>query len=129
MRTGASSMPRSATGVSTTTVHVSSAEAIRLAVSRSPAATTPARTGTTRLASAPPATTSNTTFGMEFAAWYVSPTQDVPTAWDRTATRPKPTTRLATVPPATPAAPAARLRVLTAAGRADRCGAVPGCDR
>ena len=65
---GAASMPSRTTGNSTTTVHDSSALAVREAPSRSPVATAPASTGTTTEASAPPATTSKTTLGTALTA-------------------------------------------------------------
>ena len=63
----ASSSPATVTGTSTTTDHVSSADAVLSADRSSPRATEPASSGTARLASAPPATTSNRMLGIVFA--------------------------------------------------------------
>jgi hypothetical protein len=57
-----------ASGISRLSTQVSSADAIAATRCRSPAATAPASNGTTRLASAPPATSSKTMFGMVLAA-------------------------------------------------------------
>ncbi len=65
----ASTATATAIGVSSRTVQVSSAELIRPARSRSPAATARASSGTTRLARAPPATISKTMFGTVFTVW------------------------------------------------------------
>jgi hypothetical protein len=58
-----------ASGVRTSRVQPISADAVRRTCSVFPAAMPPASIGTTRLASAPPATTSKTMFGTVFAAW------------------------------------------------------------
>ena len=60
--------PATASGTSSASTQVSSAEVTALTRSRSPAATAPASSGTTRLARAPPATSSKTMFGMVLAA-------------------------------------------------------------
>src|SRR5690606_21340287 len=56
-------IPATITGTVMTTAQVSRPDAIREACALSPRSTGPDSSGTTTLASAPPATTSNTTFG------------------------------------------------------------------
>jgi hypothetical protein len=56
-------MPATATGTRISSTQPSSADAVRRASSTVPRAIGPASSGTTRLASAPPATTSKTMFG------------------------------------------------------------------
>ena len=65
----AASTNPSASGASSVSTQHSNAEVIRPTSARSPAAIAPASMGTTRLASAPPATISNTMLGMMLAAW------------------------------------------------------------
>ena len=64
----AASATTTASGVRISSVQPSSADAVRRTCSRFPVAMPPASIGMTRLASAPPATTSKTMFGTVFAA-------------------------------------------------------------
>src|SRR6266545_1176953 len=77
----------SATGTSSVSTQVSSADAVAPAEPRSPRPTAPASSGTTRLASAPPATISKMMFGTVLAVWYMSPRSVAPTAVPNTAPR------------------------------------------
>src|SRR5690606_24037977 len=117
----ASTTPINATGTSSSRVQPSSADTGARTCSGSPRCAAAAKSGTTTLASAPPATISNTTFGMAFAVAYTLPSTVAPT-WDwNTSCRPKPATRAATLitaisaaPPAMPAvAPVATRRAFT----------------
>ena len=65
----ASSATASATGASTVSTHVSNAEVVAPTAARSPRATASASSGTTRLASAPPATISKMMLGTVLALW------------------------------------------------------------
>src|SRR5690606_1088321 len=94
-----------------TTAQVSRPDAIREACALSPRSTGPDSSGTTTLASAPPATTSNTTFGTWFAVTYAVARQVWPAVWPRTNTRANPailarmvTTPMTTAAPASPLA-------------------------
>ena len=64
----AASATTTASGISSASTQVSSADVVAFTRCRSPAATGPASSGTTRLASAPPATSSKMMFGMVLAA-------------------------------------------------------------
>src|SRR5690606_34566279 len=107
----ASSAMSTATGTSTTSTQLSSAEAIRPTRSPAPSDTAPASTGTTIPASAPPTTTSKTMLGTWLAVKYAEVRQLVPTVCASAYCLAKPVTRASTViapmtsaPPATPRA-------------------------
>jgi hypothetical protein len=104
----ANTATRTAVGIRAASAQVRSADAIRSMSARNPRASGPASSGTTTLASAPPATISNNTFGTRFAVLYTDPVLVAPTLKDWTNQRAKPATRLATVIPATSAAAPAR---------------------
>ncbi len=106
-----------ASGTSRVTVQVSSAPVVAATARRSPAATGPASSGTTRLASAPPATISKMMLGTVLAMTYMPPRSLPSTTQVNTAVRPNPASRARTVSTAMrAAAPATRPAAARGAG-------------